>query len=365
MQASRSSLNRCRFARSRPCGSNRLAASWTPTSQRSDALASCSSAFLLLSSDALRLDDHPGMALLKILPGSPGSNIAHLTPVFIVDPAELHAAQLTSRPGGAEVLSSTLTALRSQLRARGSDLVVRHGQQQDVLNQLASSSSSSSPSNETAVTSGRTALITSGASSAAAAANRFDLVASWEVPVIWDDSKFDMNFRQWSTGRGEATVPSPAPESLPPLHPALASTSGEIPTPSEFRDLVRRHQEAMAEAQEGPIPVHQASLVDLKRSIEEATTSSTEARLIAAIASNGPDPLDVLDAYLTGTSASPQLQANVAAAASELEFPSAPGSSFKSVVGSWMERGALSPRRVLERASNINVIPARYIVLVA
>ena len=299
------------------------------------------------------MDDHPRLA---------HANVAQLTPLYVVDPAVLlHEERLLLRPGGPEVLSAALASLRSQLRTLGSDLVVRCGPTESILRQLASETGALPPTpvphgaGDAAATGLEDAVVMEASSSQGSPA----------AAAVWDESRFIMNFRQWALRKGQAATAVAAPTSLPPLPPSLSLAPGDIPTPDQLRELLGQQRIEEGDTQ-GP-----ETFSNLQRSIEGATAGSPEARFVSDIASICLDPLDVLDAYLSSAEAKAtrsaqeglplpvMLRHQVAAAAAALELPSSPGSSFKAVVGPWLECGAISPRRVLERASRSGVISAR------
>lgn len=76
----------------------------------------------------LRLSDHPGL-LAAVSSGAP------IIPFFALCPSLYSPLALT--PGGPAALLAGLTRLRAELRAAGSDLVVRLGPAWEVLAQVA------------------------------------------------------------------------------------------------------------------------------------------------------------------------------------------------------------------------------------
>ena len=357
-------------------------------------------------------DDHPALAAIASCP-----SIERLTPLYILDPELLCPVLASAGPAGPEVLAATLASLRRQLRALGSDLVLRDGPCDAVLRQLTVELAAGDPTASGAGT-GTGAGMGTGAAATVLVAEDEALRGTWaeervaealagaphltrssgdrssngaapasplyrsllyRAAAAWDEAHFDMNYRRWEASHGGSAggslrLPLPALSSLPPLTAGGAGRlePGEIPTAGQLRDLLRIHRVAKeaavtAAAASSSTPrggngsVSDGSLQALQTSIDAQAAGSAEARLISAIADLSPDPLQLLAAYLLtehtslsqvaagGTEA--ELRLRVGAAAEALEPPSAPDASFKAVVGPWMELGALSRRRVLQRAA--------------
>ncbi|WIA43807.1 hypothetical protein OEZ86_010225, partial [Tetradesmus obliquus] len=233
----------------------------------------------------LRVADHPGL-LAAINSGAP-----QLLPFFCLDP-QLYAP-LCLLPSGPAVLLAALARLRQQLRAVGSDLVVRVGP----------------------------AATTTAATAGAAGVKRIVIerqeesrwleaghmlaqqldssalptrISSWQAP-LWQQGSFKPNFKDWKESRGQALAPLPAPGKVPPLPAGGSEIHGEVPSSS--REL---------------------------------------------------HPEDILEAYLTAdTTASPEPRlAFLRSSVSELEVPAAPGASFLALLGPLLGLGVLSSRQV-------------------
>ena len=324
------------------------------------------SAVLWFKND-LRVIDHPGLQTV--------AHLEHLTPCYLLDPALLTG--LASRPAGPEVLVSALSVLRTQLRAMGSDLVVRVGPCGDALRDLAAASSGQPSSGGEAyegtlivaeeevgrVGSHNIVEALGALSGSADSVDEMDAsgpqdggrssntVHLWQSPMAWESSNFEMNYRLWADNgrRGPTSKLMEAPSSLPPLPPGISP--GDIPTAAQLRDLLRsatlQHQTSGSGSTR--------ELHALQARIEDQAFSSPESQHVASIASTNAEPSEILSAYLSATSAGsddlPKLQQLVSSAAVALELPSAPGSSFKAILGPWMELGALSRRQILEGAS--------------
>ena len=311
----------------------------------------------------LRLGDHPGLQTVAST-----QSIECLTPCYLLDPALLTG--LASRPAGPEVLVSALTVLREQLRSRGSDLVIRVGPCGNGLRGVIADSYSSMTSGGEI---GGTLLVAEdeigGAGSRLVAealravskdtaddedarrcgGGSTTVVHSWCSPKVWDRSSFQMNYRLWadSNQRGPPSRPFEAPASLPPL--PLGITPGDIPTAKQLRVILRDAYQTSGKN------IGSGELITLQTRIDDLASSSLESQLIASIASSKAEPSEILSAYLSPVDASnasgPELRRlhqMVSSAAAALELPSAPGSSFKAILGPWMELGALSHRQVLE-----------------
>ena len=191
----------------------------------------------------LRVSDHPGLQTVATT-----RSLEHLTPCYLLDPALLTG--LASRPAGPEVLVSALSVLRTQLRAMGSDLVVRVGPCGETLRDLAAASSGQLGDLEGTLVVAEKEVgevgsrhvvealgALSGSYATVEAASRpqdggrsSNAVHLWQSPMAWEGSSFEMNYRLWADNgrRGPTSKPGEAPPSLPPLPPGISPGRNQI-----------------------------------------------------------------------------------------------------------------------------------------
>ncbi|WIA23323.1 hypothetical protein OEZ85_000090 [Tetradesmus obliquus] len=233
----------------------------------------------------LRVADHPGL-LAAINSGAP-----QLLPFFCLDP-QLYAP-LCLLPSGPAVLLAVLARLRQQLRAVGSDLVVRVGPAATTTAAIAGAAGVKRIVIERQEESRwlEAGHMLAQQLDSSALPTR---ISSWQAP-LWQQGSFKPNFKDWKESRGPALAPLPAPGKVPPLPAGSSDVHGEVPS------------------------------------------SSRELR-----------PEDILEAYLTAdTTASPEPRlAFLRSSVSELEVPAAPGASFLGLLGPLLGLGVLSSRQV-------------------
>ncbi|KAG1659816.1 hypothetical protein FOA52_002153 [Chlamydomonas sp. UWO 241] len=333
------------------------------------------SALLWLKHD-LRVDDHPG--LTAVAAAAAAHSLTSLSVLYVLDPARL--GPLLADPAGPEVLSSCLTRLRSELRARGSELVVRTGDAGAVIaaavEQAGAGAALIAEEEPTCDWSGAMR----GAAAAASTSEGGTACYEWHGSA-WPLDVFQLNFRTWAGKRGDASFPHPPPASLPPPPPDMAANPGDVPTASQLRQLLFsfHHEPSTSSADE--------DLLSTLAKVHGGCAAMPEAAVLTAIASQAPDPQELLAAYLApspagagargtaaqrvvarsaalaaaaATGARGAVAESVAVAARALEMPHSEGGCFKVLLGPWLELGALSPRRVWAAAArDTGVDPAR------
>ncbi|GAX72694.1 hypothetical protein CEUSTIGMA_g150.t1 [Chlamydomonas eustigma] len=307
---------------------------------------------LLYSSEDLRADDHPGLRA--------SCSSEALLPVYILDAKHLQDLQYLEN--GPQLLFASLQHLQSQLQAKGSDLIVRHGQPSQTLEALA-------------VEIGASEIMASHSIKLNASVNSV-VISRYEDAYIWDNSNFSINYRQWTSQRGPASSIPDAPHSLPPIPSNISICP--FPTLEDIQKMCSFDSHKRSDKGEND---------DLSSNIN---LNQLCLQLVSAIVSSCKDPLQILDMYLTpcpepsedlvklltsssstrtSSTADPFMQFSttsgrislngniysshqvINAAALLLELPSSPGSSFQQLLGPWLQLGALSRRRVFDRAS--------------
>uniref|UniRef100_A0A383VQC0 Photolyase/cryptochrome alpha/beta domain-containing protein n=1 Tax=Tetradesmus obliquus TaxID=3088 RepID=A0A383VQC0_TETOB len=348
----------------------------------------------------LRVADHPGL-LAAINSGAP-----QLLPFFCLDP-QLYAP-LCLLPSGPAVLLAALARLRQQLRAVGSDLVVRVGPAATTTAAIAGAAGVKRIVIERQEESRwlEAGHMLAQQLDSSALPTR---ISSWQAP-LWQQGSFKPNFKDWKESRGQALAPLPAPGKVPPLPagfepgtlpglstlqqlledalaagPAEAAVAaaaaaaangkaGRSSSPSSGRSSPtfggRTAAQAAAAAAQlwGPDRAAAREQV-LEQMLQEPSTASVAAaaakiaqlllpselhtsssEIHGEVPSSSRElrPEDILEAYLTAdTTASPEPRlAFLRSSVSELEVPAAPGASFLALLGPLLGLGVLSSRQV-------------------
>ncbi|KAF8056019.1 cry [Scenedesmus sp. PABB004] len=344
----------------------------------------------------LRVGDHPG--LLAALRS--GGEEALVVPFFCLDPDLYCSLALT--PAGPATLLAALTRLRAELRALGSDLVVRLGPAPTTCAAFAGLAGVTRIVTEREAES-RWLEACHGLSDRLAAAGVPARITTWTAPV-WRQGAFDPNFGAWREARGEALDPLAAPCALPPLPAGIEP--GALPELERLEALLgnwlaaARPPSALGSRPGSPAPpgsrpgspvpaarrgggggawtgergaAREAVLAGML-SEPDAAAHAPDARRIAELlllaggdagggagAGSGPDTgvagtsggggvsaEDVLRAYLVADGMTPPdaRLAFMRGAVAALEGPAAPGGSFPALLGPLVGLGALSPRQV-------------------
>ncbi|KAG2443194.1 hypothetical protein HYH02_009271 [Chlamydomonas schloesseri] len=309
----------------------------------------------------LRVDDHPGLAAAAAAcraagPGSgsgSGSGRA-LLPLYVLDPERL--SHLAYMPGGPEALSAALQRLRADLRALGSDLVVRLGAWEQQLPAAAAAGAAGGAGGAAAVVTedevevryrqpAQQALV--GAAAAAAPGKGGPVAFSWTAP-LWPAEKFDNRYRAWRDKRGAPAEPMAPPSALPPLPAGVEP--GAIPTAAELRTLLS--EAALAALGSGSSA--DSGLTEVARAAIAAAAASPDTDLARRLAAAPESPLQLLRMYLGTAPAAPAAPASASVSIDEeveaLRRPGVDGAPFTGLFGTAKALGTLSVRRVLKEA---------------
>ncbi|PNW74124.1 hypothetical protein CHLRE_13g586350v5 [Chlamydomonas reinhardtii] len=311
----------------------------------------------------LRLDDHPGLTAAAAAcrtgsgSGSGSGSGRALLPLYVLDPQRL--SHLAYMPGGPEALSSALQRLRSELRALGSDLVVRLGAWEQQLPEAAAAAASGGGGGGGAAAvvtedevevryrqPAQRALAALGQQGGPAQAGG-PVAFSWTAP-LWPAERFDNRYRTWRDKRGPPAEPLPPPSALPPLPSGVEP--GAIPTADELRTLLTEAALAALAANGGG----DGGVTAVARAAIDAAAASVDTQLARRLAAAPESPLQLLRMYLGTAPAAPAQPASASVSIDEeveaLRRPGVDGAPFTGLFGTAKALGTLSVRRVFKEA---------------
>lgn len=278
------------------------------------------------------------------------SSAGPVVPFFCFDADAL--APLLFLPAGPELLVSAVMQLRRELRAAGSDLVVRVGKWQAEVPAAARATGAACVVAEQELEANLAkplaevaqALQQGGSGAGGMAVH----VALWR-PRVWPRGQMVPNFRRWRATRGQPTAPLSAPPCLPPLPQGI--DCGDIPTAAALREMLA--------AALGGSYAQQPQLQAAADKVAAGASSSSLQGLLQQLASSDAPALQVLRTYLdAGTSAAAAAGTDDQGVTSRVvrqvtaasEAPGADGASFSALFGTLLQLGAVSRRRLLYEA---------------
>ncbi|KAG2443487.1 hypothetical protein HXX76_001840 [Chlamydomonas incerta] len=301
----------------------------------------------------LRLDDHPGLtaAAAACRAGSGSGSGRALLPLYVLDPERL--SHLAYMPGGPEALSSALQRLRAELRALGSDLVLRVGAWEQQLTAAAAAAAGGSTGAAAVVTEDEVEVryrqpAQQALAAAAAQGGQGGPVAfSWTAP-LWPAERFDNRYRAWRDKRGPPAEPLPPPSALPPLPSGVEPAA--IPTADELRTLLSEAALAALAAAGG---AGDGGVAAVARAAIDSAAASPDTDLARRLGAAPESPLQLLRMYL-GTAPAAPAPASASVSIDEeveaLRRPGVDGAPFTGLFGTAKALGTLSVRRVLKEA---------------
>ncbi|CAM9472094.1 unnamed protein product, partial [Phaeothamnion confervicola] len=302
------------------------------------------------SSCDLRCHDHEGLIS--------GATAAAVIPLFVIDPSET-VGQL---PTTVRFILQAISDLRSSLREKGSDLVVRMGAAAEQLDQIVRETNASAVYYHASPVH---ALRQQHAAAEAALAGRGIAMHAWQTQLTasaasptaaasnpaWDYRDFP---------RGPICAPWPAPERLPPLPPVLAAAPGAVPMldavtndalapqPEAVQRLLR--ETADLEVTFGARTVLRAGLGE-RLALKWLDEFVMEGEIPFGQRLFGPEALEDVELLSAGGGeGGAQLGLDAAATARIIKARGvgglAPGEVFARAFGMALALGCLSPRRV-------------------
>ncbi|MEW5309306.1 MAG: hypothetical protein WDW38_001201 [Sanguina aurantia] len=309
-------------------------------------LTMSSAPIMVLLSNDLRMDDHPGLTAAAA--AATASKVA-VVPLLVLDPAKLW--HLLHAPAGPEAWLDAAARLRQDLQRAGSDLVLRIAPTATAAAEVASAVGAGVIIQRSHVEGQLQQPFSEIQTAVEAAGGKLAFGCfSWGGPVdgIYGAQHFDSNYRVWVECRGLPSPSLPSPYALPSLPSNL--TPGTLPTPSQLREL-------LTEAARGQLLRQDPSgkVLEMSQSVwatcadPRNTSYRRSARFSAAALEHGALPL--LRAYLN----LPSLPASSPFAflreeESSLATPAAAGVTFQTLFGPLMTLGVLSHRTVHQEA---------------